>query len=94
MSKSAIVRARIEPSLKEAAEDILTQLGLTPTEVVTLLYKQITFQRGLPFDVKIPNAVTITAMQDCLTGNNLTNYRSVEQLRADFEDEDEDEDET
>ena len=38
--KSATVRARIEPSLKEAAERILDGIGLDPTTVVTALYRQ------------------------------------------------------
>jgi DNA-damage-inducible protein J len=58
MSKTATIRTRIEPSLKSEAEDILAQLGLTASETVQLLYRQIKLHRGLPFDVRIPNALT------------------------------------
>ena len=54
MSKTATIRARIEPSLKSEVEDILSQLGLTASETVQLLYRQIKLQRGLPFEVRIP----------------------------------------
>jgi addiction module RelB/DinJ family antitoxin len=56
--KTATIRTRIEPSLMREVEDILAQLGLTASETVHLLYRQIKLQRGLPFDVRIPNALT------------------------------------
>ncbi|WP_017295463.1 type II toxin-antitoxin system RelB/DinJ family antitoxin [Geminocystis herdmanii] len=58
MSKTATVRARIEPELKETVENIFQQLGLTTTEAIILFYKQVQLQRGLPFEVKIPNQIT------------------------------------
>ncbi|MEO7994255.1 MAG: type II toxin-antitoxin system RelB/DinJ family antitoxin, partial [bacterium] len=36
MAKSAMIRARIEPELKESAEAVLESLGITPTEAITL----------------------------------------------------------
>lgn len=82
-----MVRARIEPSLKEEAEVILKALGLSPTDAVTLLYKQITLQNGLPFDVKIPNAVTIAAMKEALENKDLKTYSSFSELLAEVENE-------
>ncbi len=64
MHKEATVNARIEPKLKKEAEAILHDVGLTSAEAVRLLYKQICLQKGLPFDVKIPNKTTIKAMRD------------------------------
>ncbi len=54
MAKTAVVRARIEPELKQEAEAILRELGLTPTEAITLFYKQVALRRGLPFSVSYP----------------------------------------
>ena len=53
MAKSAVVKARVEPELKIEAEAIFRDLGLSPTEAVTLFYKQVTFEKGLPFEVKV-----------------------------------------
>ncbi len=41
MNKTAFIRACIEPDLKEEVEAFLTALGVTPTQVITMLYKQI-----------------------------------------------------
>lgn len=58
MSKIAMVRARLEPSLKNETERLLHQLGLTASQAITLFYRQITLRKGLPFDVVMPNAKT------------------------------------
>ena len=54
MSKSAMVRARIEPELKQHAEEIFRRLGLSVTQAITLFYKQVEARNGLPFNLVIP----------------------------------------
>ena len=54
MAKSANLYARIEPDLKEQAENILTALGISASNAITMFYKQIILQNGLPFEVKLP----------------------------------------
>ena len=56
MSKSASVYARIEPEVKEQAEQILTTLGIPASNAITIFYKQIILHNGLPFDVTIPRS--------------------------------------
>lgn len=53
-TKSANLYARIEPDLKEQAESILNSLGIPASNAITMFYKQIVLQHGLPFDVKLP----------------------------------------
>ena len=55
MPKTANLYARIEPDTKEKAERILTALGIPISNAINMFYKQIIMQRGLPFDVKIPD---------------------------------------
>jgi DNA-damage-inducible protein J len=80
MAKTAVVKARIEPELKENAENILRQLGMTPTEAVTIFYQQIKFSRGLPFEVKIPNEITLQTFRDTDAGKNVIQAQSKEDL--------------
>lgn len=54
MAKSANLYARIEPDVKEQAESILNALGIPASNAITMFYKQIILQRGLPFEVKLP----------------------------------------
>ncbi len=55
MANTATVYARIEPELKSDVEGILTQLGLTPSSVIQMLYSQIKLTNGIPFDIKLPS---------------------------------------
>jgi addiction module RelB/DinJ family antitoxin len=55
-TKTATVRARIEPGVKEEAERILEELGLSPTQALVAFYRAIIRQRGLPFALREPNA--------------------------------------
>ncbi|HIY31380.1 type II toxin-antitoxin system RelB/DinJ family antitoxin [Mediterraneibacter glycyrrhizinilyticus] len=59
MSKSANLYVRIEPEIKEQAEKILSTLGIPASNAINIFYKQIILQRGLPFEVKIPDSTPI-----------------------------------
>lgn len=54
MAKTANMYARIEPDLKSQAEAILSALGISASNAITMSYKQIVLQKGLPFEVKLP----------------------------------------
>ncbi len=71
MSKTSTIRARMEPDLKSKAEHIFQQLGLTTTQAITLFYKQVELQKGLPFDVAIPNKTTLKTFSNTDTGRDL-----------------------
>lgn len=82
MTKSEVIRARVEPELKQEAENVFSKLGLSATQAITLFYKQVTLQQGLPFAVKIPNAETREALQQAHDGEELTEYESLEALKT------------
>lgn len=71
MNKSAMIRARIEPGLRDKAEKVFRKLGLTTTQAITLFYKQVELRNGLPFDVAIPNRTTRRTLDDTDAGRNL-----------------------
>jgi DNA-damage-inducible protein J len=71
MSKSATVRARIQPALKRNAEEVFDQLGLSVTQAITLFYRQVEMRQGLPFDVVIPNETTRQTFEDTDAGRDL-----------------------
>lgn len=82
MAKTETIRARVEPELKQQAEALLRELGLSVTEAITLFYRQVTMHRGLPFEVKIPNAETTEALQQAESGTGLAEYTSLEDLKS------------
>ena len=82
MPKTETIRARVEPELKHDAETVFATLGLTPTQAVTLFYKQVTLTQGLPFPVTIPNKQTRNAMRHALEDDELTEWPSVDALKS------------
>ena len=81
MAKTDMIRARVEPKVKRGAEAVFKTLGLSPTEAITLFYKQVTLRRGLPFAVKIPNLDTREAMRQALEGEDLAEWSDLKALK-------------
>ncbi len=71
MTKTATVRARIEPNLKNDVEDLFKKLGLSTTEAINLFYRQVKMRKGLPFSVVIPNKTTEKVFKDSDAERNL-----------------------
>lgn len=58
LSKSANLNVRIESDIKENAEDILNNLGLSASTAINIFYRQIIEHNGLPFEVRQHGDVT------------------------------------
>ena len=85
MPKTAVISARIDPHLKQNAEHIFSELGLTTSQAITLFYKQVGLTRGLPFEVKLPNQATREALEDARQRRNLESADSLRDLFADLD---------
>lgn len=83
-SKTTTIRARIEPSLKAEVDAILSHLGLTVSETIHLLYRQIKLRRGLPFAVEMPNALTAKTLRESKTGKSVKRFATKKELYADL----------
>lgn len=55
MSNTSAVYARINTELKEKAELILSQLGISPSSAIQMLYSQIILNNGIPFELRLPS---------------------------------------
>ncbi len=60
---------RLDADAKKEAYAIFEKVGLKPTQAINLFLRQVALRGGLPFDVKIPNADTIAAMNEVKSGN-------------------------
>lgn len=54
MAKTTNLNIRLEPGLKEQAEEVLGQLGIPVSNAVSIFLKQVVMQRGIPFELKLP----------------------------------------
>ena len=64
MSAKVQTSLRIDEDILLEAKQILNSLGLNFTEAVNIFANMIVQERGLPFQVKIPNKETLKAMQE------------------------------
>jgi len=58
------VRARINQQLKGEVEEILKHIGLTTSQAIILFMKRIKYEKGIPFELRVPNAQTLKAMKE------------------------------
>lgn len=81
MSKTSSVFARVEPDIKEQAEQVLNELGIPMSNAIGLFLKQVVLQRGIPFEMKLPakKPAALGALSDAQLNEELN--RSI----ADFE---------
>lgn len=74
MEKSMTMNLRVNPTIKQQAEDVLKQLGVPMATAVDMFLRQIALTGGIPFNVSLPKAPA-AVNADAMT---------VEQLRAEL----------
>jgi DNA-damage-inducible protein J len=84
MPKTAVISARVDPELKHGAEQVFKELGLTATQAITLFYKQVELERGLPFAVRVPNDVTAEALRQARMRQGLESFNTLDDLFEDL----------
>ncbi|MCX6991805.1 MAG: type II toxin-antitoxin system RelB/DinJ family antitoxin [Kiritimatiellaeota bacterium] len=80
MSKTAVIRARIEPELKQDAEGIFGRLGVSTTQAIAIFYKQVVLRKGLPFNVAIPNETTRRTFEATEAGRDVILCKNAEDM--------------
>ena len=66
--KTATARALIDPDIKREAEEVLKDMGLSVSKSFELFYRQLIAQRGLPFEIHVPNTKTMQAIENSRQG--------------------------
>lgn len=66
MAKSSNLNIRIDPDIKEQAEHLFSQFGITITDAINMFIHQSLNYGGIPFELKIdrPNVITLAAMKE------------------------------
>ncbi len=59
MEKTATLNLRVNPNVKQRAEDVLTRLGIPMSTAIDMYLNQISLTGGIPFAVTLPNAPTV-----------------------------------
>lgn len=71
---------KLDEAAKAEANLIFKQLGLTMGEAFNLFLYQVSLNKGLPFEIKIPNKVTQQVIEEARHGKNIDDF-SVSELK-------------
>jgi len=71
MNRTATIKARTDFSLKQEVDKIFAELGLTTSGAINLFLQQVRLHRGLPFNVEIPNDLTVETFRKTDAGIDL-----------------------
>jgi len=79
MPKTTTLTIRLDPTLKQQTEKLFHDMGLTPSQAITLFYTQVSLQHALPFQISLPNDATIQAIDDLEHRRNTKSFNSVDE---------------
>lgn len=60
----AIINIRVNEDVKKEVENIYKEIGLNMSTAINLFLKKCIVEKGIPFDLKIPNRETIEAIKE------------------------------
>lgn len=79
---------KIDPELKEQAQDLFESLGMNLTTAVNIFLRQSVREQAIPFRIgePAPNAETLQAIRDARNGVGLSRgFTSVKELMEDLD---------
>jgi DNA-damage-inducible protein J len=83
MASNTVVRARIDGHVKEEATSVLDKMGLSVSDAIRMLLIRVAREKALPFEVRIPNAETVAAMEEARQGKG-NKFKTVAELMKDL----------
>jgi len=75
---------KLDVEIKAKAKEIFKELGITMGEAVNIFLSQVALQKGIPFEVKIPNDETKKAIEEARRGINMEST-GIEEMIAERE---------
>jgi len=80
MNNTATVHARIDARTKRDSERVLHRIGMTPTDAVRLLYRQIALRREFPLELRVPNKLTAKTLDKSDRGDEIEAFDSLDEM--------------
>ena len=72
---------KLNKQTKEEAKKVFAQLGLSMGDAVNMFLTQVVLNKGIPFEIKLPNDETVSVMNDILEGKNIDKFNISELKR-------------
>jgi DNA-damage-inducible protein J len=79
------IQVRLDKKTKSQAQKVFKVLDITMSEAIKLFLRQVALQQGIPFEIKIPNALTDRVLRESEEGVDLHKVSNVDQLFEELE---------
>jgi DNA-damage-inducible protein J len=83
MATTSMVHVRVDERVKERATATLAKMGISVSDAVRMMLIRVAEEKALPFEVRVPNATTVKAMQS-VDRKKGKRFRSTEALFKDL----------
>jgi DNA-damage-inducible protein J len=80
MAITTFVRARVKEEIKNEAAAVLAEMGLTVSDAVRITLTKIAQEKALPFEMRVPNALTKETLTRSKRGENLHHPKDAETM--------------
>lgn len=80
---TTMVHVRVDEKVKAEAAKTLAKMGMSLSDAIRVLLVRVAAEKALPFDVKVPNATTVKAMQAADRGQG-KRYKNADALFRDL----------
>lgn len=82
-----MLHIRIDDETKLQAQQALKAMGLSVSDAVRIFLTRVIAEQAIPFDVRVPNAVTVSAMNEAdeLIQAKKARFENIEDLVNDLE---------
>jgi DNA-damage-inducible protein J len=84
MSSTTMVHVRVDEMVKAKASAALAKMGMSVSYAVRMMLVRVAAENALPFEVRVPNATTVKAMQSAGAKEG-KRFRSTEELFEDLD---------
>ena len=62
----------LDTAMKKKAQEIFKQYGMGLSDAFNIFLSQSVMEKGIPFQIKIPNDETVQVIKDAREGKNMT----------------------
>ena len=80
MNKTATIQARIDPIVKKNAKSVFDRLNISMSEAISIFLTQVSLDKGIPFEIKIPNETTAKTLKNTGERKNLHRVKNAKEL--------------
>lgn len=86
---NSLIQARVDSKVKDDAEKIMNQLGISLNEAIRMFLMQVIIHKGIPFKPTLkpeyePNEVLQQIIADVENKKDLTHYKNTDEMWQDL----------